>query len=103
MRSDTLRGEVRSRWKWARRPCWDYKATRSVCVKVDSYFAGLGENPTPRFREEIREKNEPYISSWVWGCHFEWLNPRKRWNNRRSLSKCFGSSVPIMPCASLQR
>ncbi len=71
-----LRGEVRERRKTAGYPKWSYETTRNVCLEVNRYFAKLGENPTPRFREEIKKRNNSYIRQWVMGCHFDWLNPR---------------------------
>jgi len=71
-----LRDEVIKWWKLTGRQSWDYKITKNVCLEVNSYLAKLGQNPTPRFREEIEKRNNSYIRQWVMGCHFDWLNPR---------------------------
>jgi len=71
-----LRGEVRKRWKEKGCPKWNYEQTESVCLDVNHYLEKKGQNPTPRFHEEIGNKNKKYIRQWVFGCHFEWLNPR---------------------------
>ena len=76
MASYALRGEVTKRWEAAGCRRWDYETTRSECLEVNNDFAEMGENPTPRFREEIEKKNESYIRRWILGCHFNWLNPR---------------------------
>jgi len=71
-----LRGEVTKRWKTAGCPRWNYETTKNVCLEVDRYFTELGQNPAPRFHEEIGKKNKIYIRQWILGCHFEWLNSR---------------------------
>ena len=71
-----LRGEVIKRWKAAGCPQWDYETTKNVCLEVNRYLERIGQNPAPRFREEINKKNKTYIRQWVLGCHFSWLNPR---------------------------
>ncbi|GAH55511.1 unnamed protein product [marine sediment metagenome] len=76
MRESAVRVEVTKRWKAAGRPHWSYLATERVCLEVDCYFAELGKNPAPRFREEIERENDSYIRTWAMGCHFDWLNPR---------------------------
>ena len=70
-------GEVVERWKKVGCPKWDYEATKKICLEVNHYFAEMRQNPTPRFREEVKKKNEKYIKQWVLGCHFDWLNPRQ--------------------------
>ena len=72
----TLRGRVVSRWRSGGSGNWDYERTRLECLKADACLRSRGENPAPRFREEIERHNEPYIRQWIMGCHFEWLNPR---------------------------
>lgn len=72
-----FRSEVIKRWKTAGCPEWDYDTTKRVCLEVNGYLTDLGQNPAPRFREEIGNNNESYIRKWILGCHFEWLNPRK--------------------------
>ncbi len=60
-----LRGEVIKRWKKAGRPQWDYKTTEKICLEVDHYLAELGQNPTPRFREEVKKKNKSYFEAGI--------------------------------------
>ncbi len=72
-----LRGEVRKRREAAKCQPWDYETTKNECLEVNRSFEKLGQNPTPRFREEIKNKNNNYIRQWVMGCHFNWLNPRR--------------------------
>ena len=75
-KATTLRGLVEEKWRAAGRPTWSYAETRDACVEADGELAGLGLNPAGRFREEVSLSNEEYIKQWVYGCHFEWLNPR---------------------------
>jgi hypothetical protein len=77
MRKNAVSVEVTKRWKAAGRPQWSYLDTERVCLEVNRYFAELGKNPAPRFREEIERKDYSYIRTWVMGCHFGWLNPRR--------------------------
>lgn len=73
----TIRGMVRERRNENDCQQWDYETTEKECLKADRDISKQSQNPAPRFREEIRNKNKSYIRQWVWGCHFEWLNPRK--------------------------
>lgn len=71
-----LRREVIERWEKAGKPLWDIEKTTSVCLKVNYDYEKQGLNPTPNFRNAIDNDDKNYISQWVFGCHFPWLNPR---------------------------
>ena len=72
--------EVNKWWDLTGQHKWDFETTKNVCLVVNDYFERLGQNPAPRFREEINKNNQAYIRQWVMGCHFDWLNPRKGLN-----------------------
>jgi hypothetical protein len=75
-KATTLRGRVEGKWRAADRPSWTYAETRDACLDADRELAGSGLNPARRLREEVSLGNEEYVKQWVYGCHFEWLNPR---------------------------
>ena len=72
-----LRTKVYIWWTLTGCPKWDYETTKNVCLELDIYFAILGKNPAPHFREAVKKGNSSYIKQWIMGCHFIWLNPRK--------------------------
>jgi hypothetical protein len=75
-RGDSLRGAVAHRWEEEGRPNWDIDGTIRVCEEEDEVFRQAGENPAPRFREARNREDITYVRTWVYGCHFPWLNPR---------------------------
>jgi len=77
-RLHTLRGAVINRWENEAKPTWDLNRTIQVCKEEDDKFRRKGENPTPKFREGRDRRDEYYVSTWVSGCHFPWLNPRMK-------------------------
>ena len=76
MAKTSFRGEMRKRWADAGRPCWNYEATERECLAVNSSLQQIKYNPAPRFREAVIAGNSSYIKRWIFGCHFDWLNPR---------------------------
>lgn len=78
-----LRGEVVKRWKKAGSPRWDYETTKRTCLEVNRYLSELGQNPAPRFREEVNKKNESFIRNWILGCRFEWLTSAMQKGNKK--------------------
>jgi len=75
-RPDSLRGAVTGRWEEAGRPKWDIEEAIRVCEDVDEEFQQAGKNPAPRFREGRSRGDTTYIRAFVYGYHFQWLNPR---------------------------
>jgi hypothetical protein len=55
---------------------WGVQQTLAVCIEVDEELGTAGCEPAPRFREAITLGNQKYLTNWVQGCHFPWLNPR---------------------------
>lgn len=77
-RQDSLRGAVTRRWEREGSPNWDIDGTIRICVEEDEVFRQAGRNPAPAFREEREKGNKAYVRVYVYGCHFPWLNPRRR-------------------------
>ncbi len=75
-RATTLRGLVIQMSREAGRPNWNYAETKSACLKANDEFKDRNRNPAKRFREEVEKGDQTYIEQWIYGCHFEWLNPR---------------------------
>jgi hypothetical protein len=75
-RSNSIRGAVSGKWGQGGRPNWDINATIRACEEQDEMFRQTGKNPAPRFREALDKVDQTYIRTWVYGCHFPWLNPR---------------------------
>ena len=51
-----LRGEIIKRWKAAGCPQWDYDTTKNVCLEVNRYLEGIGQNRLLDFvRRSIRK------------------------------------------------
>ena len=51
-----LRGEIIKRWKAAGCPQWDYDTTKNVCLEVNRYPEGIGQNRLLDFvRRSIRK------------------------------------------------
>ncbi len=75
-RVNTLRGSVIDKWNSSGRPNWDIEATSAACIEVDKQFEHLGQNPAPKFREARLRNDEYYMRTYVFGCHYPWLNPR---------------------------
>jgi hypothetical protein len=71
-----LRGLVIEMWRDAGRPNWNYAETKSICLKANDELKSRKLNPAKRFREQVEKGDQTYIEQWVFGCHFEWLNPR---------------------------
>lgn len=70
-----IRGEVIRRWIQAGKPKWDYERTKAKVQAVDHAFATNGKTPAPRLRQELLSQNWTYVSMWVKGCKFPWLEP----------------------------
>lgn len=75
-RATKLRRLVIQMWCDAGRPNWNYAETKSACLKANDELKGRKLNPAKRFREQVEKGDQTYIEQWVYGCHFEWLNPR---------------------------
>ena len=75
-RDNSLRGAVIRRWEEEDQPDWNLEDTIRVSEEADDVFLQSGENPAPKFRQERNVGNTTYVRTWVYGCHFTWLNPR---------------------------
>jgi hypothetical protein len=76
-RKGSIRGRVILAWEKRGRPeAWDVQQTLAVCIEVDEELRAAGCEPAPRFREATELGNRKYLTNWVQGCHFPWLNPR---------------------------
>jgi hypothetical protein len=76
-RRNSIRGRVIAAWEKHGKPRgWDVQHRLAVCVEVDEELRAAGWEPAPRFREAITLGNQKYLTHWVQGCHFPWLNPR---------------------------
>ncbi len=78
MARETVRGAAVSMWGRNNRPLWDKEQTLMVCESVDKDLCSRGLTPAPQFRAARERRDTRYIQTWVMGCHFPWLNPRKR-------------------------
>lgn len=72
-----LRTEVVARWHDAGRPDWTAAETLSVAEQVDDAYLETALNPAPRFRDARTAGDNSYLHTWIAGCHFDWLNPRR--------------------------
>jgi hypothetical protein len=72
-----LRTEVVARWQDHGSPRWTAAETLSVAEEVDDTYGGHGLNPAPKFREARVAGDTSYLQTWIAGCHFDWLNPRR--------------------------
>lgn len=79
-RNNSIRGCVIDKRNSLGHPNWTSKKTLAICIKVDNELKKAGHNPAPKFREAIRLNDRKYLANWVLGCHFPWLNPRKKRN-----------------------
>jgi hypothetical protein len=77
-REHSVRGRVVTKWQKSGKPNWNTQKTLAICIDIDSELETAGYAPAPRFREAIKGNNEKYLRNWVQGCHFPWLNPRRR-------------------------
>jgi len=74
---DSIRGRVISVWEKRGRPeGWSVQQTLAVCIEVDEELRAAGCEPAPRFREANTLGNQKYLTNWVQGRDFSWLNPR---------------------------
>ena len=68
--------------KW--KPCLDQvkevltQKTIAACIDADADLEREGLDPAPEFRKAVKSNDERYICTWVLGCHFKWLNPRRK-------------------------
>jgi len=74
--SNTLRGRVIAVWKGRGKGKWSKEETLGVCKAVDYQLEVEGLDPAPMFRKALADGNKTYITQWLLGCHFSWLNPR---------------------------
>lgn len=72
-----LRTEVVARWQDSGQSPWSAAETLSVAEAVDDAYQDEGTNPAPRFREARVAGDTTYLQTWIAGCHFDWLNPRR--------------------------
>ena len=74
MATESLRGEVMSRWKDAGQPRWSVARTLAVAEQVDDALERRELNPAPRFREARSAGDKFYLKTWIGGCRFVWLD-----------------------------
>ena len=77
-RRNSVRGGVIARWQAAGEPKWEVHQTLRVCKDVDGKLEAAGFEPAPKFRKAVKKDDEKYLRTWTFGCHFEWLNPRRK-------------------------
>lgn len=74
---ESIRGGVVRRWQEARRPPWDLERTLAEAKAVDEELEKAGRDHAPKFRQNRKAGNSPYIRTWVLASGFDWLKPRK--------------------------
>jgi len=77
-RRKSIRGQVILAWKNLRKPNWGIQKTQEVCINIDREFEKAGHCPAPQFRKAVKSKRDRYVRTWVLGCHYPWINPRKK-------------------------
>lgn len=72
-----LRTELVARWQEVGHPQWTAAETLSAAEEIDDAYSERGLNPAPKFREARAAGDRSYLQTWIAGCHFDWLNPRR--------------------------